>query len=290
MAADEYAAAFTIDVEDWYHGIELPQSRWTGMERRISRGLEPLLQLLAKHHTRGTFFTLGWVAEHHPDVVRRIAGDGHELASHGYSHEKVYRLTPEQFRSEVRRTKELLESISGQRVVAHRSPFFSITRESLWALEILKDEGYECDCSISPVQTWRYGIQGSPERAFRIAELDIVEFPTSVLDVLSRKLNLGGAYFRILPLALTESALERLLARQAQAIFYAHPWEYDPEHPVVRDLEWRARLTHYFNLKSTYGKTDRLLGRYRFQTLTEALSKLRAHQAIPNLSIEVLRN
>lgn len=290
MPLQSYSAAFTIDVEDWYHGIELPQSRWASLERRISLGLEAVLRLLAQHGTRGTFFTLGWIAENQPEVVRRIAAEGHELASHGYSHEKVYHLTPEQFRSEVRRTKDLLESITGQPVMAHRSPYFSITRDSLWALQILGEEGYRYDCSISPVKTWRYGIAGSPDRAYRIKEIDLIEFPVSLIAVFSKKVGLGGAYFRILPWALTERALDRSLQGKSQAIFYAHPWEYDPAHPVVGDMGFRARLTHYFNLKSTYSKTDRLLGRFRFQSLSHAISDLQARHAIPDLSIETLRH
>jgi len=290
MVDPDYCAVFTVDVEDWYHGIELPASRWSGLEHRLSVGLDALLQLLSDHGTRGTFFTLGWIAERYPAVVRRIAAGGHELASHGYSHEKVYRLTPEQFRDEVRRTKQLIESISGQPIVAHRSPYFSITRDSLWALEILREEGYSCDCSISPVQTWRYGIPGSPDRAYRISDVDLVEFPISVTRLLSKKLGIGGAWFRILPARITERALDHLLARDRQAIFYAHPWEYDPDHPVVRDIDVRAGLTHYFNLKSTLPKTERLLRRFRFQTLAEAVSRLQARDAILDYSLDRLRN
>lgn len=289
MPGGDYSAVFSIDVEDWYHGIELPRCRWAGQERRISLGVEAILGLLERHETRGTFFTLGWIAEHHPEVVRRIAEAGHELASHGYSHQKVYDLGPGEFRSEVRRTKQLLEDIGGRPVRAHRSPFFSITPSSLWALEILKDEGYEYDCSISPVKTWRYGIAGSPSYAYRISELGLVEFPVSTITVLSKKLGLGGAYFRILPSVVTERGLDRSLSEHRQAIFYAHPWEYDPAHPRIGGLDPRARLTHYFNLGSTYPKTERLLARYRFKTLDQAIRDLQADNAIPDISIATLR-
>lgn len=285
-----YNAVFTIDVEDWYHGIELPPSQWEGREKRLHIGLDAILALLRESGTRGTFFVLGWIAAHHPDVVRKIAADGHEIGSHGYAHDKVYHLTPAEFREDIRKTKSILEAITGQKVVAHRSPFFSITQESLWALAILRDEGFLYDCSISPVKTWRYGIPSSPESPYRIQELDLIEFPVSTSRFLHKKIGLGGAYFRIFPYFLNHNAIRGLMKQGQPFMFYVHPWEYDPDHPVVKNIEPRARVTHYFNLRSTAPRTERLLRDCRFQSLGEAIAELQSRKAIPDVSLDRLKN
>lgn len=281
-------AVFSIDVEDWYHGIELPQNQWAGKEDRIERGLKSVLDLLKRSGTKGTFFVLGWVAERHGDLIKSIAEQNHELGSHGYSHQKVYDLSPDEFRSEIRKTKEILERLTGKVINAHRSPFFSITRSALWALKILKDEGYSVDCSISPVKTWRYGIEGSPTHPYRIKDLDLLEFPVSTLRVLTRTIGIGGAYFRILPFAMTEAGIRRSLEAHGAAMFYAHPWEYDPDHPRFGDIEFKARLTHYFNLGSTLTKTARLLRSFKFTTLSEVRASLDASGSLPGIELATL--
>lgn len=290
MPDPDYSAVFSIDVEDWYQGIELPLAQWAGREKRVHVGLDTILGLLSEHKTRGTFFILGWIAERYPEIVRRIAEQGHEIASHGYAHEKVYGMTRDQFREDIRRTKGLLESIAASPVVAHRSPFFSITRDSLWALEVLRQEGYLYDCSISPVRTWRYGIDGSPAAPYRIKELGLVEFPVSTGELLTRKFAIGGAYFRIFPYFLTERGIQRLISEGAPFMFYAHPWEYDPDHPVIDAMDRRAKLTHYFNLGATAPRTARLLKSCRFRSLSEVIEFLDARQAIPELSLETLKS
>lgn len=287
-SSDAENAVFSIDVEDWYHGIELPPEQWTGKEDRIERGVTAVLDLLRESGTKGTFFVLGWVAERHGNLIKTIAAEGHELASHGYSHRKVYDMSPEEFRGEVRKTKEILERLTGIGVTAHRSPFFSITRSALWALKILKDEGYSVDCSISPVKTWRYGIEGSPTYPYRIRDLGLLEFPVSTFRILTKSVGLGGAYFRILPFAMTAAGIRRSLGAQGAAMFYAHPWEYDPDHPRLDEIEARARLTHYFNLRSTLTKTARLLRSFRFRTLKEVQASLEASGTVPDVELTAL--
>jgi len=263
--------AFTVDMEDWYQGIELPPDAWSDKERRLHRGMETLLALLEDQGVKATFFVLGVVAEEHPGLVRQVAEAGHEIGSHGYDHTKVYELDPARFRSDEVRTRDRLQDITGSRVTSYRSPYFSITRRSLWALEVLVELGYTVDASISAVETWRYGIAGAPDRPYMIPELGLTEVPPSTLRFLGRDLSLGGAYFRIFPYRLTDRALEAARAEGRPAVFYIHPWEFDPTHPRI-PFERRARLTHYARLGRTTPLTRRLLAEHRFGTLGEMVS------------------
>ena len=237
--------AFSIDLEDWYQGIELPVEKWTNREHRLEKGLNNILELLNNTNTKATFFCLGWIAKHHANVIKTISNEGHEIASHGYSHDKVYALSPATFREDVRKTKALLEDLSGKKVIGNRSPYFSITRKSLWAIKILYEEGYTYDCSISPVETWRYGISSSPDSIYKFKEFDLIEFPVSTTTFLYKKISIGGAYFRIFPYYIFKKFFT--LADKSK-MFYCHPWEYDPQHPSI-SFDWKAHLTHYFNLK-----------------------------------------
>lgn len=281
--------AFSVDLEDWYQGIELPFSSWSQHPERIRKGLDPLLELLHKHDTKATFFTLGWIGEKYPDLIRQISDAGHEMASHGYSHEKVYDLTPDAFRDEIRRTKKILEDISGTPVVAFRAPFFSITNRSLWALDILKEEGYAIDCSISPVKTWRYGISTTPDEIFTIKENGLTEFPVSTFKLLHKSLGIGGAYFRLFPYLLTSNGLKQRTKLGKVNMFYIHPWEYDPHHPVV-DMERKAKITHYTRLNKTIPFTDKLLGQFKFDTVSNVVKAYGAQRKINEYSIEILKD
>ncbi len=278
---------FSIDLEDWYQGIESPFSAWAGKEERLHQGMDKLIALLDASQTKCTFFVLGWIGEKHPQLIRRLADAGHEIASHGYSHEKVYDLSPQKFREESMLTKTILEDCSGQQVVGHRAPFFSITEKSLWALEILKECGYTYDCSISPVKTWRYGIAGCPEEIFRIKEIDLLEFPVSTFSLLHKKLGIGGAYFRIFPYWFFKKAFQRNTAANRPTMFYAHPWEYDPAHPRV-EMEFKAKLTHYHNLKGMYARTEKLLHEFSFGTVASVLAQAEAAKKISTYSLHEL--
>lgn len=274
--------AFTVDVEDWFQGIELPQSAWADKEDRLMRGLDVLLNLLDAADVRATFFVLGWVVEKYPKVIRQLAEDGHEVGSHGLCHEKVYDLSPEVFRKEETEAKTHLEDVTGHPVVSFRAPFFSITKQSLWALDILADLGYQYDCSISPVVTWRYGIAGAPEGIYRLETCGLVEYTISTWSLLGRRFASGGAYFRVFPPFLTCRPFQT--DAQNNAMFYVHPWEYDPGHPVV-NFEWKARLTHYYNLKAMEKRTRNLLNRFEFGTIQEVMAQV---GDIPTVSESVL--
>lgn len=278
-APDRVLNAMTIDVEDYFHvsvfdGI-IPRASWSEMESRVCRNTERLLDLFDEFRVRGTFFVLGWVAERYPDLVRTIARRGHEVASHGYAHRLVYDQTPAAFREDVRRAKELLEDAAGCRVGGFRAPSYSITPKSLWALDILIEEGYWYDASIFPIRHDRYGIPVSPRGFFPVqrAAGTLVEVPGSTVQI--GPLNLptaGGGYFRILPYEWTRWGIARINQVEHQpAIFYLHPWEIDPEQPRL-SAGWLGRFRHYRNLDKTESRLRALLTDFQFAPLGALLS------------------
>ncbi len=281
--------ALTVDFEDWYQGLEIPLERWDGFEDRLAISGRRLLDLLAEAGARATFFVLGAVAERHPELVRQIVAGGHEVATHGWSHTLVYQMPPERFRSELTRSIRLLEDLSGQKIVGHRAPFFSITRDSLWALEIVGAAGLRYDSSIFPVLNYRYGIHDAPRwpHPRPVAGGTLTEFPLTTWRILGRNLPVaGGAYFRLLPYALTRAAFRRANAEGNPVAFYVHPWELDPEQPRIA-LPWRIALTHYANLGATERRLRRLLGDFRFAPMSEVLgvAKMRTEEPPAPLAV-----
>jgi polysaccharide deacetylase family protein (PEP-CTERM system associated) len=267
--------AFTVDLEDWYHGIPIPSERKAASERRLHIGTERLLDLLHQNDARATFFVLTPTAHEHPDLIRRIAAAGHDLGSHGTSHDLLYEMTPDRFRAETRLSIRTLEDMIGRKVDSYRAAYFSVTKRSLWALDILVEEGVRYDSSIFPVTNWRYGIPDFSRGPTVVptAAGPLLEFPLSTRRLLGRTLPAtGGAYFRIYPYAFSRANVEASLREGRPVVFYLHPWELDPDHPVVR-FRARAMATHYFNLGSTETKLARLLADYRFGTLADVLSE-----------------
>lgn len=265
--------ALTIDLEDWYQGLEIPPTEWAGYEDRIVPAGRRLLDIFAAAGVKATFFVLSYVAERHPELVCEIAAAGHEIGTHGYAHEFIYHLTPEQFRQQMRRSICVLEDLTGQPVLGHRAPFFSITRESLWALEVLGELGIRYDSSIFPVVNYRYGISDAPRWPHRISigADSITEFPISTLRLWGHNLPIaGGAYFRIFPYAVTRRAFRMINAEGQPVTFYLHPWELDADHPRI-PLPRRIALTHYFNLRATEKRLQRLLRDFHFAPMKEVL-------------------
>ena len=264
--------ALTIDLEDWYQGLQIPIEEWGPYEDRVEDATHTLLEILASSGVRATFFVLGYVAERHPGLVSAVSDAGHEVATHGYSHSLVYDLDPETFRDELRRSISLIEGACGQRVKGHRAPFFSITERSLWALPILAEEGIAYDSSVFPVRNWRYGIPDAPRWPYRPVDgLDLLEFPITTVRWRTRNVPMtGGAYFRIYPYALSRVLLRRVNAAGRPAVFYLHPWEVDPKHPRI-DLPARIARTHYFNLRSTEYRLRKLLTHFKFAPMKEVL-------------------
>lgn len=264
--------ALTIDLEDWYQGLQVPMSEWSRYEDRVVPATERLLAILEEAGVKATFFALGFVAECHPEIIQRVAATGHEVATHGYSHSLIYELDQERFRQELRRSLDLLTDASGQRVLGHRAPFFSITRRSLWALDVLEEEGLRYDASIFPVRNWRYGIEDAPRWPYQpIPGKQLSEFPMSTCRIRNRNIPVtGGAYFRIYPYALSRRLLHMTNSHGHPAVFYLHPWELDSDHPRI-PLPRRIGLTHYFNLRATERRFTRLLRDFRFAPMREVL-------------------
>jgi len=273
MRSTQVTNALTIDFEDWYQGLEIPHTQWDDYEDRIVPVGHRLLELLDEVGVRATFFVLGYVAERHPELVRQLAAAGHEIATHGYSHTLIYRQTPQLFRAELSRSIWLLEDLTGEQVLGHRAPFFSITRETLWALEVLGELGIRYDSSIFPVVNYRYGIDNAPRWPHRITigGETLIEFPISTWRFCGRNIPIaGGAYFRIYPYAFTRRAFQAINHQGYPAVFYLHPWEIDREHPCI-PLPRRIALTHYFNLQATENRLRRLLRDFKFAPMMEVL-------------------
>jgi len=266
--------ALTIDFEDWYQGLEIPHTDWDGFEDRIVPVGHRLLKLLDEAGVRATFFVLGHVAERHPEMVRAIADAGHEVGTHGYSHTLIYKQTPELFREELRRAVGVIEDTVGRAVVGHRAPFFSITKDSLWALDVLGDLGIRYDSSIFPVHNYRYGIADAPRWPYEIKSErhTLTEFPISIWQVMGQNVPIaGGAYFRIYPYRFTRAGLRAVNREGRPFTFYLHPWEIDPGHPRI-PLPRRIALTHYFNLGATERRLRRLLRDFKFAPMREVLN------------------
>jgi len=269
---DGVVNALTIDLEDWYQGLEIPHTSWARYEDRIVPATERLLEVLNETGTRATFFVLGYAAERHPALVQTIGAAGHELATHGHSHTLVYRQTPKAFRAEVARAVGTLEDVGDQRIIGHRAPFFSITRSSLWAYEVLADLGIRYDSSVFPVRNYRYGIRDAPRWPYEIpiGDRTLLELPISTWKVMGRNLPVGGAYFRLYPYSVTRRALRSINRERRPAVFYVHPWELDPEHPRI-PLPRRISMTHYANLKATEPRLRQLLRDFRFAPIREVI-------------------
>jgi polysaccharide deacetylase family protein (PEP-CTERM system associated) len=263
--------AFSVDVEDWYQGIELPLEGWLGKENRVEIGLGKILNLLHERDIKATFFTLGSVARSNPTIIKTIVRDGHEIASHTMFHEKIYNLNPEKFLEQEKECKKILEDVSEAKVMGFRAPYFSITRDSLWALDVLAELGYTYDSSISPVKTWRYGIPGIAPGIYQFKS-GLVEFTPSLGNFSALSYGVGGAYLRIYPYWLTKMALKKASDSNSPGMFYVHPWELDPGQPKLR-IEARAFFTHYWRLGSTLPKLKKLTKDYSFATIHEIIEK-----------------
>lgn len=265
--------ALTIDFEDWYQGIEIPMSEWGNFEDRIQAVGERLLGMLDDAGVRATFFVLGYVAEKHPDLVKKIRDAGHEIGTHGHSHTLIYKQAPDEFKKEITRAVRHLEDLTGEKVRGHRAPYFSITKDSLWALDILGELGIKYDSSIFPVLNYRYGIADAPRFPYKIKgeRHEFIEFPISTLKLPGFTMPIsGGAYFRIYPYQVTKQAIRAVNRSGNPVTFYLHPWELDPDHPRI-DLPRRIAATHYFNLRSTEPKLKKLLRDFSMAPMGEVL-------------------
>ena len=269
MAEPTIANALTIDVEDYFQvsamAPYIARSRWDQCECRVERNVERILALLQRHQTQATFFTLGWVAERYPQLVRQIVDQGHELASHGYGHERASDLSREAFTQDIVRAKHLLEDIGGRAVLGYRAPSFSIGTGNLWAFDCLQASGHRYSSSIYPIKHDHYGMPDAPRFAHAVAD-GLIEVPVTTLRLAGRNLpSSGGGFFRLLPYALSRWMIRRVNAHDRQsAIFYFHPWEIDPQQPRVPGIDLKTRFRHYVNLSRMERRLDALLGDFRW--------------------------
>ncbi len=270
--------AMTVDVEDYFHVSALAESirrdDWASMEYRAEASTDRLLAMFDEFGMKSTFFVLGWVTKKSPALVRRIHAAGHEIACHGLTHELVYNQTPDLFRRETAESKALLEDAIGAPVLGYRAASYSITAESLWALDILCELGFTYDSSIFPIAHDRYGIPGASTRPGRLRTPNgshIVEFPLSTKPLLGMRIPVsGGGYFRLMPYWFTRWALRSLNADQQSFAFYLHPWEIDPQQPRV-PASLLSRFRHYNNLDVCERRLRSLLGDFRFTTMQNLL-------------------
>ena len=272
--------ALTVDVEEYFqvealaHAVD--RDEWDRLESRVEWQTGRLLDLFAREGVRATFFTLGWVARRHPALVRRIVSAGHELACHGDGHRMITQMTPEAFRDDVRTAKRALEDLGGVRVEGYRAPTFSVVRDTLWALEVLREEGFRYDASVFPIRHDRYGIPDAPRAPHAITEgpgAGLVEFPSSTVRVMGRNLPAGGGgYLRLLPMAYTRAAL-RAVMRDAPAMVYLHPWEIDAMQPRF-GLGRLATLRSYRNVDETEQRLASLLREFDFAPARDVLADL----------------
>lgn len=287
--------AMTVDVEDWFQVSaferHIGRDEWQTLEPRVAANTSRILDLFAERGARATFFTLGWIAERNPELIRRIVAEGHELASHGFSHVRATEQTPDAFREDVAGTRKLLEDLSGEPVRGYRAASFSIGRRNLWALDALREAGYVYSSSIYPVHHDLYGMPEAPRFSFRCRDTGLIEVPMSTVSLAGHNLPCGGGgYFRLLPYRYFRWAIGRVNRAEGQStVFYLHPWEVDPEQPRPQGLPWKARFRHYTNLHRTHGRLARLLDDFSWDRMDRIFVDGAESADVPELDLRAAR-
>ncbi|MEE9433609.1 MAG: XrtA system polysaccharide deacetylase [Sphingorhabdus sp.] len=278
--------ALSVDVEDWFQvgafeGV-IARDSWDSLECRVERNCDAVLALFDEAGVKATFFALGWVAERYPALIRRIVDAGHEIASHGYGHDRVFTFSPEEFAADLERSRKLIEDASGQEVFGYRAPSFSIDARTPWAHEILAEQGYAYSSSVAPIKHDHYGWAEAPRFAFRpVAGSDFLEIPVTTAEIGTKRLAAGGGgFFRLLPYAFSRWAIRRVNDRDARpAVIYFHPWEIDPHQPRVANASIKSKLRHYSRLDAMAGKLRRLAGDFQWERLDAIVAREQARLA-----------
>jgi len=266
--------ALTIDVEDYFQvsafAPHIKRTEWNSRECRIERNVDRILKLLANNEIKATFFTLGWIAERYPKLIRQIAEQGHEIASHGYGHERASDLTEDAFFTDIHLAKVILEDLCGMEVKGYRAPSFSIGSGNLWAFDCLARAGYRYSSSVYPIHHDHYGMPDSPRFAYKVRP-GLLEIPVTTLRLFSRNLpSSGGGYFRLLPYSLSRWMLNRVNSDDGQSgVFYFHPWELDAEQPRVDGISRKTRFRHYVNISRMEGRLTQLLNDFKWGRMDE---------------------
>jgi polysaccharide deacetylase family protein (PEP-CTERM system associated) len=266
--------ALTIDVEDYFQvsafAPHIARSEWNTRECRVERNVERILEMLERHQTKATFFTLGWIAERYPNLIRQIHQLGHEVASHGYGHERASDQTEKAFFSDIHLAKVILEDLIGAEVKGYRAPSFSIGEGNLWAFDCLARAGYRYSSSVYPIKHDHYGMPDSPRFAYQVRP-GLLEIPVTTMRVLNRNFpSSGGGYFRLLPYALSRWMLKRVNAGDGQSgIFYFHPWEIDFDQPRVDGISSKTRFRHYINISRMESRLNRLFADFKWDRMDQ---------------------
>lgn len=267
--------ALTVDVEDYFQvsalAPHIERHRWDAMPCRVERNVDRLLQLFDRHRVHATFFTLGWIAERYPRIVRSIAAAGHEIASHGYGHLRASEQTPEEFSADIRRAKQLLEDTAGVEVLGYRAPSFSIGHANPWAFDCIAEAGYRYSSSVYPVRHDHYGMPDAPRFPYEVRP-GLIEIPLTTARLLGRNLPAGGGgYFRFFPYQVSQWAIRRVNRVDGRpAIFYFHPWEIDPDQPRIPGVSLKTRFRHYVNLHRTEARLSLLLTDFHWDRVDRA--------------------
>jgi polysaccharide deacetylase family protein (PEP-CTERM system associated) len=262
--------ALSVDVEDWFQvgafeGV-INRRNWDTLECRVEANTDKILMMFDAAGVKGTFFTLGWIAERYPALIRKIVDQGHEIASHGWDHSRVFKMTAEEFSRDISRARKTLEDISGNMVTGYRAPSFSIDKRTPWAHEELARAGYAYSSSVAPVKHDHYGWPEAPRFGFRpVAGYDFIELPVTTARFAGRTLAAGGGgFFRLLPYSFSKWAVRQVNGEARPAIIYFHPWEVDPGQPRVAGASLKAKLRHYINLGGMAGKLERLIADFEW--------------------------
>lgn len=269
MSAPLPINGLSVDVEDWFQvgAFEnvIARDSWDNLVDRVERNCDVILEMFAEADVRATFFTLGWVAKRHPQLMRRIVAGGHELASHGWDHARVFNLGTERFAADLERSRKTIEDAGGVAVTGYRAPSFSIDSRTPWAYEVMAEQGYAYSSSVAPIAHDHYGWREAPRFAFKpLPGADLIEIPVTTAELAGRRLAAGGGgFFRVLPYAFSRWAIRQVNQRDGQpAVFYFHPWEIDPGQPRVAKAPLKSRLRHYSRLEQMSGKLRKLIGEF----------------------------
>ena len=259
----------SVDIEDWFQVGAFEQvidrADWPNLDCRVEANCDAVLALFAEAGVKGTFFTLGWIAERYPALIKRIVAGGHELASHGYDHARVFNLTADQFAADLTHSRAILEDLGGTAITGYRAPSFSVDPRTPWAHPILAEQGYAYSSSVAPVVHDHYGWPSSPRHAWRpLPDSALIEWPVTTARFAGRALAAGGGFMRVLPYGITRWAIEQTNAAGHPAILYFHPWEIDPGQPRVAGASLRSKLRHYSGLSAMAGKLQRMLGDFQW--------------------------
>ncbi len=285
IVSDQICNAMSVDVEDWFqvgafeHVID--KADWDTLAPRVERNTDAVLALFAEHGVKATFFTLGWVAKRHPALIRRIVDGGHEIASHGWDHQRVFTLTADQFRDDLAQARAAIEDAAGVAVTGYRAPSFSIDRRTPWAHAVLAEAGYTYSSSVAPIAHDHYGWPDAPRTAYRpVAGSDLIELPITIARIAGREITTGGGFFRLFPGAITDKAVRLANERAGNpAVFYFHPWEIDPGQPRVANAPFKSKLRHYSRLGAMAGKLGRLIDAHRWGRVDDVVATARVRMA-----------